>query len=550
MPSSDDDTPDPFDILGIAYSSTPDEIKDAYRKLAILHHPDKGGDPDQFIRINTAYELLRDPETKSEYDSARSPDNRSPDHPPPRPPPPHPPPPESPINRPIESMSPEQERAFDLYKDGKNVFLTGPGGTGKTHLIREIYADAKRNGRRIQVCAMTGCAALLLDCAAKTVHSWAGIGLAKGDAGTICSAICLNKYKKKPWVTTDILVIDEVSMMSSRMISLLDQIGRMTRKRPTEAFGGIQVIFSGDFFQLPPISTRDEPADFCFEYIDWPKIFPHTVSLTRLFRQTDAVYGKVLNEIRVGRITRSSLRVIAARREATERLDAQLASNKEDQPPPIPLLFPTRRQVDGLNTRNYASLAGKELVFRLAEMTPSEMDLNPQERRMYDIHSKKDKEWEIKRLTESINANPVLRLKMGTPVMCVLNIDMDRHDAVANGSQGVVVGWTVGDTPFPVIRFRNGLVRRIGFSAFKSESLVGVHVKQVPLIHAWAVSIHKSQGATMDAARLDLGSSIFECGQTYVAMSRIKSLDGLFIDSFDPAKVKVNRKVKAFYESL
>ena len=226
-------------------------------------------------------------------------------------------------------LSAEQSRVFDLYAQGKNVFVTGPGGTGKTQLIRSIYKDATDKGKKIQVCAMTGCAALLLDCSAKTVHSWAGIGLGNGDIGVISSRIAMDKWKRKPWRTTDILVIDEVSMMSSRMFDLLDQVGRVVRKRYDVPFGGIQVIFSGDFFQLPPVGSRDDPETraFCFESAAWDTTFSHTAELTHLFRQTDDTYRKILGEIREGRLTRSSYNILKARQELSSTTSIEPAND-------------------------------------------------------------------------------------------------------------------------------------------------------------------------------------------------------------------------------
>ena len=445
-------------------------------------------------------------------------------------------------------LSPEQSRAFDLYNRGKNFFVTGPGGTGKTQLIRSIYKDATGKGRKIQVCAMTGCAALLLDCSAKTVHSWAGIGLGNGDIGVISARIALDKWKSKPWRNTDILVIDEVSMMSSRMFDLLDQVGRVVRKRYSEPFGGIQVIFSGDFFQLPPVGSRDEPetSAFCFESTVWDTTFPKTVELTHLFRQTDDVYRKILGEIREGRLARSSYNILKARQAISAITPTETAEDGEFA---TPFLFPTRKRVNDLNAKRYAELAGGgDTEFNMGEVPVEDLKLTPTQQNNYNRHRRTDVDREVKRLTDNVNALPSINLKVGTQVMCVSNIDMEIPNmAVANGSQGIVVDFRGG---FPFVRFKSGLVRVIRTQTFKSEAFVGVAVRQVPLVYAWAVSIHKSQGATMDAARLDIGSNVFEAGQTYVALSRIKSLDGLYIDAFEPQKIKTNKRVKAYYAKL
>jgi ATP-dependent DNA helicase PIF1 len=163
-------------------------------------------------------------------------------------------------------LSPEQHIAFEKYKRGKNVFITGPGGSGKSALIKCIYQDAKNMKKNIQVCALTGCAALLLGCKAKTVHSWSGIGLGNGQPEHLVARVKSNKYSAASWKKTDILVIDEVSMLSLKLFDLLNKIGQSVRQYP-RPFGGIQVIFSGDFYQLPPVGTHGEPdtSRFCFE---------------------------------------------------------------------------------------------------------------------------------------------------------------------------------------------------------------------------------------------------------------------------------------------
>ena len=192
-------------------------------------------------------------------------------------------------------LSPEQFDVFQHYKNGKNVFMTGPGGTGKSKLIQHIYNDAKENKLRIQVCAMTGCAAVLLNCNAKTVHSWGGIGLGKGETEDVIRRVCGSKYRKVNWVNTDLLIIDEVSMLSVKLFELLNDIAQRTRKsqRP---FGGMQVIFSGDFYQLPPVGDPDDDLtwQFCFQSGIWKTVFPHQIRLKTMFRQRDPRYIKIL----------------------------------------------------------------------------------------------------------------------------------------------------------------------------------------------------------------------------------------------------------------
>ena len=168
-------------------------------------------------------------------------------------------------------LSSEQTEALNAFKDGNNIFITGPGGTGKSELIRHLVTEAQSKHHAVQVCALTGCAAVLLQCeGAKTIHSWGGIGLANGDFQAIIDRVSKNKHKRAAWMNVDVLIIDEVSMMSARLFNLLDRIGRRTRRRLDVPFGGIQLVFSGDFYQLPPVGdeTDSETTAFCFESIN------------------------------------------------------------------------------------------------------------------------------------------------------------------------------------------------------------------------------------------------------------------------------------------
>ena len=187
-------------------------------------------------------------------------------------------------------LSPEQKEAIRVFNEGRNMFLTGPGGTGKTALIKKMVELCKENERKVQVCALTGCAAVLLNCQAKTVHSWAGIGLANGPPDLIVKRVATNKYKAANWKKIDVLIIDEVSMMSQKIFEILDGIGRSVRKMNSHLpFGGIQVVFSGDFYQLPPVMREEDIVDdptaaaFCFESPNWRDTFQEIVELKKIF---------------------------------------------------------------------------------------------------------------------------------------------------------------------------------------------------------------------------------------------------------------------------
>ena len=206
------------------------------------------------------------------------------------------------------TLSERQQEAFDQYRLGEKYFHYWSRWIWKSALIRLIVKDALERGKNAQVCALTGTAAVLLECNAKTVHSWGGIGLANGERMAVANRVNKSRFKKRNWKTVDLLIVDEVSMMSCKLFEILEITARLCRKNP-KPFGGIQVIFTGDFYQLPPVGNEDEPdtCKFCFESTLWDDIFTHQIQLKTIFRQEDNDYKRILNQIRVGRITKSTV---------------------------------------------------------------------------------------------------------------------------------------------------------------------------------------------------------------------------------------------------
>ena len=443
-------------------------------------------------------------------------------------------------------LSPEQEKAIAVFNEGSNMFLTGPGGTGKTALIKKIVDLCKTNGKKVQVCALTGCAAVLLNCQAKTVHSWAGIGLANGPADLIVKRVITNKYKASAWKKIDVLIIDEVSMMSQKIFEILNSIGQKVRK-DTRPFGGLQVIFSGDFYQLPPVAREEDQADiaFCFESLDWPTTFPVVVQLKKIFRQTDETYTTILNQIRVGKLFKSSLEI----------LTPHIGKPLPDTFVPT-ILLPRRRDAEMINARELEKLPSEKKIYTLskAEILPEQAKKQAKQQpgqtkqpQPEPAISAEQHEMEYNFLMNNIMADKEIVLKKGAQVMCIANIDMESSEPIVNGSQGIIIDF-VGN--LPLVQFNSGARRTVGYHTWNSETYPSIGVKQIPLIYAWAITIHKAQGVSLDMAQIDAGSNIFECGQTYVALSRIKSLQGLYLTAFNPQKIKVNKKVQAFYLTL
>ena len=449
-------------------------------------------------------------------------------------------------------LSNEQQIAFNKYIQGENIFITGPGGSGKSELIRKIYQDAIRKRKNIHVCALTGCAAVLLNCKAKTLHSWAGIGLGKGETQTYVKKLRQNTYFSSLWKTTDILVIDEVSMLSFALFNMLNNIGKQLRQS-AKPFGGIQVIFSGDFYQLPPVGNKEnrDSMRFCFESEEWNTVFPrqNQIPLIKIFRQSDPIYASILNQIREGKIKRKSIDILE------KYVGRQLDEGLIIQPTKI---YPTKYLVESVNNQNMSRLTTEEKVFNTRytyEKGGGGGDSNGRETKGEELEEEKkrytgmDIEKEVEYLSNNLMCDNVLKLKVGAQVMCIVNMKDNDDLILCNGSQGIVTSFCPL-TKMPVVKYNNGLEITMNPHTWQSEKIPGIGVSQIPLILAWALTIHKSQGSTLDAAEINVGNDIFECGQTYVALSRVKSLDGLYLKSFNYNKIKINKKVKDFYEDL
>lgn len=436
-------------------------------------------------------------------------------------------------------FSNEQSIAFQKYLQGKNIFLTGPGGTGKSALIREIQADAYKKCVDLQVCALTGCAAVLLQCKAKTIHSWSGIGLGNGTIQANVAKVMKNAFAKASWRETEVLIVDEVSMMSQKLFETLDAIGKAVRKNNSKPFGGIQLIFSGDFYQLPPVGNKDEPetSNFCFESPLWFDTFPlpDHISLTKIFRQSDPIYQRILNQLREGRLKRSANEILL------NNVRKPVAPGLTVKPTK---LFPTRNQVDYINANEMNNLAGEERVYTVEYK--SDLPMSAAERDIRMRFTVEQINHELMYLQSNLRCEQTVKIKVGAQVMCIVNIKLTNGDLLCNGAQGIVVG--LCPKGYPIVKYNNGYQMTMKPHVWPSELIPGVGVAQVPLILAWALTIHKSQGATLDVAEVDAGSGIFECGQTYVALSRVKSLEGLYLASFDAKRVRINKKVQDFYD--
>lgn len=453
---------------------------------------------------------------------------------------------------PLSELNKEQKAAYDAVALGKNVFITGPGGTGKSFLMKLIYEVLpKQVGKIVSLTALTGCASLLLHPKAKTLHSWAGIGLGKDSPSIIVSNIKTKSRKAQlRWVKTDILVVDEVSMLTPELFELLDHVGRKIRRNESQPFGGIQLVLVGDFFQLPPIMKSDVsgvsiPTVFLFESPLWKEIKPEFHELKEIIRQKDPIFQSVLNEARFGDLSKKSISILSKR--------IGLDFSSETIKPTM--LFTRRAQVDDINTSHLRKLTTDRKTYKASTAflplasTEGLTESNPLVQKAID------------KLDIDAPYVPNLTLAIGAQVMLIVNMDPD--SGLVNGSRGVVVGYgpmtkevnpkeisTIDPSLLvPIVQFKNGMKLPIEYSSWEVPDFPGVLRKQIPLRLAYAITIHRIQGATLDCALIDIGESIFEYGQAYVALSRVKDLSSLYVHDFAASAFKAHPKVKSFYSS-
>ena len=449
----------------------------------------------------------------------------------------------------LDDLSPEQVRAFERYRLGHNVFITGPGGTGKSYLIKAIKADLEQREIKHAVCGLTGCASVLLNCCAKTIHSWSGLGLGAGEIHEIVDKAVKNRKANANWKTTRVLIVDEVSMMSMKIFDALNKIGQTIRRNPSKPFGNMQIIFIGDFYQLPPVGRYTEPETtmFCFQSANWFSTFSkeNHIVLKTLFRQKDPTYIKVLDEVRQGVISEESAELLK------QRTVAKYVDNGTGIIPTK--LFPRNADADRVNQLMYMRLKDEEQTYNFAKhinmqtFAESGKPIPPEVMiRCADL-SREEVEQQLELLMENCKVNKELKLKKGALVMCLANLDIDA--GICNGSQGVIVDFVQGTT-YPIVRFLNGIRMQISPKVYQHGDYPRIGIEQLPLRLAWAFTIHKSQGITLDIAEMDLGSNVFEYGQSYVGLSRVRSLEGLYLSGFNPQKIKTNPTVTEFYRGI
>ena len=404
----------------------------------------------------------------------------------------------------------DQELALAILLSGRSALLTGAAGTGKTYLLNTFIAQARKRGKKVSVTATTGLASTHLG--GNTIHSWSGIGVSDHLPNNFFER--LSKTRRDVISKTDVLIIDEISMLHDFRLDMIDKVLRTVREND-QPFGGIQLVMSGDFFQLPPVNRPNEQGGRFVVYSDaWQELQPAVLYLERQYRQNDERLLEILTALRTGDVRRRHVEALLARTEA-EPPDGDITE-----------LHTVNVDVDDINIQKLAELPGEE--------------------RSYQQTTTGSKIY-VENLQRSVLAPENLVIKLGALVMAVKNSPQKLY---ANGSIGAVVDFEPL-TEYPVVEFRDG--RRVTMVPDVWELRDGerkrASISQVPLRLAWAITVHKSQGMTLDAAKIDLRKAFVE-GMGYVALSRVRDLGNLYLYGINRRALEVSPDALAIDEVL
>jgi ATP-dependent DNA helicase PIF1 len=406
-----------------------------------------------------------------------------------------------------------QLEALEILESGVNVFLTGPAGSGKTFVLNKFAEYLKKNKIKVAITASTGIAATHLG--GLTIHSWAGIGIKESLTKNDIKEIMWNGKVADRICTAKVLIIDEISMLPPNVLVMVDQVCREVR-HSLAPFGGLQFVACGDFFQLPPVVRDGGEKKFAFESAVWQKADLKICYLEEQHRQEDEDYLRILNEIRADKVSAW----------AREKLAGRLHQDISGWEKPTKL-YTHNIDVDSINKKELGKIVAKP--------------------KTYEMTSRGQKNL-VENLKRGCLAPEELVLKVGAIVMFVRNKFSGNKPVYVNGTMGRVDGFDGSN--MPIVQTRSGKVE-VGLASWRIE--VGEEVKaeisQLPLKLAWAITIHKSQGLSMDCAEMDL-SKCFEPGMGYVALSRVRTLDGLKLLGLNDLSLRVSERIIEFDKEI
>lgn len=417
------------------------------------------------------------------------------------------------------NLSAEQRQAFEHIKNGESIFLTGSAGTGKSFCIDHIinWVSQRKPRSKIGLTSTTGCSALLIG--GTTIHSFLGIGLGIGSAEILAKDTRMKKKRIFNLLNKlELLIIDEISMMS---LELFDKISKyLSLIRDNEKpFGGLQLLLTGDFCQLSPVKSDV----YCFESEIWKELNLKTIELCKSFRQSDEYFIKILKELRFGDCSNETYNILKKYRNRTY----------EDGIIPMKL-FSTNKAVDKCN---------EEELCKIMKIS--------KERFTYKIRNSSVSETKVNDIIKKNNISPSLVLCVGCQVMVTYNISIS--DGIVNGTIGRITQVSKDSITIYVFKTKKEfIIEYIPYieSTVQRDDIVSkILFFYLPVKLSYASTIHKVQGQTIDYLEVDLGSSIFTCGQAYTAISRIKKIEDINITRLSRASFMCDSKVLDFYKN-
>lgn len=393
-----------------------------------------------------------------------------------------------------------QDRALDILKTGANVFLTGEPGAGKTHVINQYTTWLQAAGVPVAITATTGIAATHIG--GLTIHSWSAVGTRDTISSRDLDTILGKEYVVKRLKKAQVLIIDEISMLDGSVLDMVNQVLQAARGN-REAFGGLQVIFVGDFYQLPPVNRDNEPIRYAFTANAWQQAAPLICYLTEQYRHDDELLSGLLRSIRSGDVEESHYTLLSEQQDIGYDIEPTR-------------LFTHNAAVDQLNLDQLKALSSKK--------------------KQYKMKSKGNKLL-VDGLMRSCLSPQQLVIAEDAMVMCTKN---NFEAGYANGTLGRVIGFDA-DSQMPRIETADGRKLTIGPTTWSvmDGGKTLAEIEQVPLRLAWAITVHKSQGMSLDAVEMDL-SNAFVYGQGYVALSRVRTLLGLKVLGLNPNALQVD----------